>query len=663
MKRFLGITATLMALSILLTAFQRHVGPPTLRAMNAQANKAKWTILIYADCDCNLESQMIPQFCNLASVGGNADVNVILLVDRSEKGEEAQAGYSNSDMLNIKNWTGAKVFQALKNEFVELADLGEVNMAAPELLSRFVLKGASEFPAEKYALIFGDHGEGWMGLCSDDSHNGDQLTLPRLNAALAAVTKEIGKLEVIGFDACLMADVETAHAVSKHARYMIASQQIESGLGWDFPPVLTALRKNPAMGGKEFGEVVCDTFKEQFDKARDVDLRKLTEGVDVTLSVVDLSKINDLVKAIDGLANQGSEILKDQEEKGWVKLARARSRAEWYGIGGGDSASFQSRDLGHLSDQIRKQDQGAGAACDALDRALQAAVVKRVRGKGAPNSGGLSIYFPRDGRLYSEGYRKVYGATTFGGESQWTEFLKRYVAQADSGDKQPALKDLKVNKEVFSHDDGQKIIVSADIAAPELLDRAQFVVSKKIGKHKVIIGQSDIDPDEDGELRTKWDGCSYYIINGDERMPCPFSSMEELDDEDDVYIVEVLGQVLKKGRNQWIDVTFRFILDLSGEEATGEFVDAVMETKGGVRTLPIKKGDEMRMTYLVVDEKGKEVRLPDSSSLKISKLADLTIGYLPLTKGAYYLGFSVTDLNGNSDVEDHEITVKDNPKN
>lgn len=658
-----GIALAVSCLGVVLLALQPFEGPPPVQARNAAPAKAEWTVLIYADCDCDLEDQIIDQLAKLTTVGGGDDVNVILLVDRSEKGDDSR-GYTNSDFGNIKNWAGAKVLQLQKDKFVELADLGDINVADSATLSKFLVTGARNFPAKKYAVIFGDHGMGWLGLCADDSHKGDKLTLPRLDAALAEFTKEFGKLEMIGFDACLMADVETAHAVSRHGRYMVASQQIESGMGWDFPPVLAALRKKPAMDGKELGTLICDTFKEQFDRARDEDLRKLTEGVDVTLSVIDLSAIGGLEKALNGLAARGLEILKDDADKGRIKLARARSRAELYGVGAGENPLFQSRDLGHLSELIRKQDPGAEPACDALDRALHAAVVKRVRGKGAPNSGGLSIYFPRDGKLFPEGLQTRYGATSFGRTSQWTQFLKKYVAAADGNAKQPALKDLKVSKEVFSHNDGGTITVSADVAVPDLLDRAQFVVSQKIGKNKVVIGQFDIDPEEDGELRTKWDGHCYWLINGDFRVPCPFVSMEELEDEEDVYMVEIYGQVKKKGGADWIDVTFRFIVDLTGEEVTGKIVDAVMETDGGPRNLKLRPGDEMRVSYLLVDEKGNEKPLPDEESpvLKIKKLSDLKIGYLPVQKGAYFLGFSISDLNGNHDVEDVEITVKDNPK-
>ena len=40
--------------------------------------------------------------------------------------------------------------------------------------------------------------------------------------------------ELIGFDACLMASVEMASVASPYAKYMVASEEVEPGSGWDY---------------------------------------------------------------------------------------------------------------------------------------------------------------------------------------------------------------------------------------------------------------------------------------------------------------------------------------------------------------------------------------------------------------------------------------------
>ena len=41
-----------------------------------------------------------------------------------------------------------------------------------------------------------------------------------------------GTFDLVGFDACLMASVEVAKIIEPHAKYMIASEEVEPGHGW-----------------------------------------------------------------------------------------------------------------------------------------------------------------------------------------------------------------------------------------------------------------------------------------------------------------------------------------------------------------------------------------------------------------------------------------------
>ena len=85
---------------------------------------------------------------------------------------------------------GAKLLLAQKGRFQPLADLGVVNLADPAVLANFAQTMARKYPARKYALFLGDHGSAWPGVCFDDSHDEEGLTLPRLSAALRIVTSQ-----------------------------------------------------------------------------------------------------------------------------------------------------------------------------------------------------------------------------------------------------------------------------------------------------------------------------------------------------------------------------------------------------------------------------------------------------------------------------------------
>lgn len=53
------------------------------------------------------------------------------------------------------------------------------------------------------------------------------------------------KFAFIGFDACLMATVETANMLVPHADYMFASEETEPGYGWDYTEIAGFMRIQP----------------------------------------------------------------------------------------------------------------------------------------------------------------------------------------------------------------------------------------------------------------------------------------------------------------------------------------------------------------------------------------------------------------------------------
>ena len=92
------------------------------------------------------------------------------------------------------------------------------------------------------------------------------------------LSKENPPFEVIGFDTCLMATVDTAYTFSDIAKYLVASEEMEPGTGWSYDGFLTELTKDPGMDGERLGQHICDTYMESCGW--------LFED-DATLSVVD----------------------------------------------------------------------------------------------------------------------------------------------------------------------------------------------------------------------------------------------------------------------------------------------------------------------------------------------------------------------------------------
>ncbi|CAN0390667.1 unnamed protein product, partial [Phaeothamnion confervicola] len=119
-----------------------------------------------------------------------------------------------------------------------LEDLGKVNSSDPATLSDFIQWGMNKYPAEHYILVIADHGKGWKGCIADESHNG-WMELPQLKDALSTAQAATGKkLDILGFDACLMASTEVAYELRDQAKYLVGSQEVEGAEGWPYNLIL-----------------------------------------------------------------------------------------------------------------------------------------------------------------------------------------------------------------------------------------------------------------------------------------------------------------------------------------------------------------------------------------------------------------------------------------
>ena len=160
--------------------------------------------------------------------------------------EMLDSGYDESKM-NVLIYTGGcsnwhnrdipedsnSILKIENGSLTELTSKDASNMGDPSNLTEFLNYGYTNYPAEQYDLILWNHGGGaFFGYGFDETTN-DSLTLDELDQAFADSPFHDGnKLEFIGFDACLMANIETAHTLSPYANYMVASQESVPGSGW-----------------------------------------------------------------------------------------------------------------------------------------------------------------------------------------------------------------------------------------------------------------------------------------------------------------------------------------------------------------------------------------------------------------------------------------------
>jgi hypothetical protein len=620
------------------------------------ADEAEWTLLFYMDADNNLELDQMNDLKEMLAAGSTKDVNVVVLAARHPAGDGRR--YTNEPVANLENWTSAKLLYVEHNHLKELGDWGKVDMGNQATLKKF-LQTAKSFPARHYGIVFEDHGNGWSGCCTDESSGDDMLTTEEIAGALKEATAANGKFELIGFDACLMGNLEVAKAMAPYGRFLVASEETEPGAGWYFTPLLKELAENPKMNGAELGHVIVDTFRDYFAKSPNPSTRREAEGI--TLGVIALEQIEPLEKAVNELGADNLASLTKEGRASWLKIARARSTAEEYGKSGEDEEGTGLHDLLHLAENLKRQppDAQTAKAADAVIQAVKNAVVYSIHGRGRPNANGLSIFFPSEKELLTGKQGKSdYSQTAFSHSSKWFPFLAGYTGADATDTEPPDVEDVETNDADMAAKD--VATVTAKVKADDI-DEASFVLALNEGDQQTILGAIPATPDEKGVLKESWDGEWFTIGDEKTQLICPITGFEEVNAEEDAYWAEVPAQARFKDTNEWFNVTLYFYVDFKGEKVSGDFVFAFEQGKAGPRQIDLEAGDDLRPVYLQIDAKGKEHFVapehPDQI-LHIKDEDDIVVGRERVPKGAYRIGFVVTDFAGNNGAKFIDVKIE-----
>ncbi len=433
----LVVLLALLVLNVTQASAAPDSGEPS--AAPAQMEEAEWLIMAYSVADDNvLEEDMMFDIQEMEFIGSTDDVHIVVQVDRFDGAFDGMGDFTSTKRYYI---TQDDDINEISSE--EIEDLGEVNMADGDTLYDFIMWATENFPARKRMLILSDHGSGWPGGFGDpdpgvagadnifmvDMFGVDNLWLMEIDRTLDAALADsgIGQLDVIGFDACLMAQLEVFTALAPHALYSVASQEVEPSLGWAYVGFLEQLTQNPQMDGADLGSAIVESYIDRDVRLYDPNFAGglSPEAVaqelfhDVTLSAVDLTAVADLNLALDEFVASLTAI--DQRT-----VATARSYARSYESVFGEDWPSPYIDLGNFAELVAQEsnDETVQAAAENLLSALQTAVVAERHGEGRNGSNGIAIYFPVPdmfGIADNFGYTTVAGR--FAEETNWDEFL------------------------------------------------------------------------------------------------------------------------------------------------------------------------------------------------------------------------------------------------
>ena len=387
----------------------------------------QWTIAVYLAGDNDLERHAVADLLEMQQGLPATGVELCVLFDRA-KGFAVQA---NGD------WTETKLLHVRPGpqpKFLNLGEGKERDTGDPTTLASFVAGVFRKFPAPNHAVILWDHGGGWTGICSDFDAPGAKggrslLSLAGIRSGLQSALLHSGvlRLDLLGFDACMMAQLEVALAVTDLATTMVASEAVVPGSGYPYDLLLPtfAATTDPAVLGKAL-VAAYGGFSEAIHKST------------ATMHALDLRRLPAVAAAFETIARQALLASKDH----WAAIARALFYAENYEVRADREAdaAVGSIDLLDLAARLRGIPGIDGTAIDALASAVDAARLAHHGGAERTLSHGLAIYGPHRAGQYDTNYR----TTPLGNGSSWPTLLELVHARAAADQSPLVVADFRV---------------------------------------------------------------------------------------------------------------------------------------------------------------------------------------------------------------------------
>ncbi len=278
------------------------------------------------------------------------------------------------------------------------------NMGDEKTLEEFLSWCTEEYPADNTMLIFWGHGAGTDGVCPDENYDNDPVTLSEMrNAVDQAFGEDLQEpvFDIVGFDACLMAAIETAGVCREFASYLAASEETEPGNGWAYHSILAQIAATPEITMEQLGSLLCSSYL----------FNNVINNTDemTTFSFVDLAKSDALAEAYENLGKAVLERYREDpsvEDSVFDAAADTETYSTIYGIRGGNQI-----DMGDFSDYLMPlfPDEAQG-----VQDALEECVLYMDNGSQKTHSRGLSCMFPFFvNSVMVENYREVAVSESF----------------------------------------------------------------------------------------------------------------------------------------------------------------------------------------------------------------------------------------------------------
>lgn len=654
--------------------------------MTIAQDTANWTILHYGAMDNDLEPYVFEDYYEMQIAGSGYGVNILAQFDRAEGYESRFGDWTDTRRfyieqvpplpeLDIEGQREAIVSffvaqgadeAAIRAEAAALDDalvemifknnllgvsfdqtpveiLGEVDMGDPRELTDFLVWGVENFPAEHYMVVISSHGAGWQGIGPDEGSGDSILELTEIDAALAEARAQLGldRFDIVGFDACLMGLADVAVTLEPHAEYVLFSQEVIPGNGWEYTDSIIAMQENPDWDAFQVGATFVDNYMAYYAGVGD--------RTKVGLSLVETAGLPDLLASLQNF----SDVVAADTVELLSPLGVARNNSQAFGTSLGDRADNYSyidlRDfMTWFSLQTTITDDAYFASQEVI-AAYDSAVVYSLADSALPRATGLAVYLP-SGPAFYEAYGADYPAQAPGALAFWQDYLNQFystiVTELDGSALQLNITDLFTLGEQGSSVDTP--VVFFDAAGVGVVDLAYTVSYLYEDGSSTIVDTAPISYTSilpTGETLIEYPS---------ELTPSTFTWGVEFPFVSDGTnsVLTVLQSGISNSSEGFIQGTYVsaegdqpafLIFDLGTLTAAGMFAiadDAPYE----VRPQP---GDQFIVDAFDLSADGELTTTPLTDTPLTFGATPFTVAYAPADSGEYLISLSMTDLAGN----------------
>ncbi len=453
------------------------------------------------------------------------------------------------------------------------------NMGSADALRYFLDTYSSvTSSSERSYLIFWNHGGAYQGVCYDANKGDDRLEIHELDSAMRDTNV---KVDVIGMDACLMANIEVLKGVKEYSDYYLASEESEPGHGWDYEDVVSIIGKGTNQPLSVVGAKLVDSY---------LDSPKHSYSEDLTLSFLDLSRVDDVVDKIESLTQALDA------ESDFKAIGLSANEAQKFGVSSGNKDGMII-DLKSFSQNIGLQKSSLKGLSDDLTLAVDSLVVYS-RGKGI-EAHGVTIYQP----LYSRDWSN-YNSLSYTASAGWQNLLSNFTVTKGADNQNPI-----INSEescVNGSQEGFCLNISDNVA----LKSVESYGLLPFGDNYMLLYTEILSSSGDKYFLPKFNDKWLYLCDGDSQSQCVFPSAFEIESQD-------VNTKLYVSMGQYNGKDVSFIIKTQGGEVN---MWAILDTDGSYASkqqYQVKQGDSVRFDYIVVTSNA-DITIINGDSLTFS---------------------------------------------